>query len=191
MKKKQAIKSQSQGGLTNSQSISQSQNSQNKQGNTEDIKAILQELIQRSNLKKEEVLALFNSEKDKNDIPTSIFTNNKLSPLETLSKYLHENRSLKLSQIASLLNRNPRAVWAAYHSSKKKHPQAFIISQATFTIPTSEFSNNKFSILEVTSAYLKDNYALSIREISSLLTRDTSTIWTAYTRYKKKVTLHG
>lgn len=45
-------------------------------------------------------------------IPVSVFTEKKLGPLESLSKYLVENSHLKISQAARLLDKNPKSVWA-------------------------------------------------------------------------------
>jgi len=54
-------------------------------------------------------------------IPTLIFCNEILSPLETIVKYLKEEQSLNYSEIASLLARDSRTIWTVYNRSKKKN----------------------------------------------------------------------
>jgi DNA-binding CsgD family transcriptional regulator len=53
------------------------------------------------------------------DIPLTEFKKNKLSILETITLYL-KNKGLKLSEIAKLLNKNPRTIWTCYNRAKKK-----------------------------------------------------------------------
>lgn len=53
-------------------------------------------------------------------IPVSILANRKLSVLEAIVSYLKDNLNLRYIEIASLINRNERNVWAAYNKAKKK-----------------------------------------------------------------------
>jgi len=53
-------------------------------------------------------------------------------------------------------------------------------------LPISIF-NEKLGMLESASLYLRDELKLSFKEISGLLKRDYKTIWTSYTKAKKKV----
>lgn len=53
-------------------------------------------------------------------------------------------------------------------------------------IPSSIFCDRSLSVLEVLVAYLKDQKHLTFHEIARLLNRDDRTIWTVYTRGKKK-----
>lgn len=52
-------------------------------------------------------------------LPVSIFSSN-LGPLESISTYLHDNSKLSFNEIAKLLDRDNRTVWACYHTAKKK-----------------------------------------------------------------------
>ena len=54
-------------------------------------------------------------------IPASIFTDRKLSVLEAIAGYLRDNFNLRYSEIAALLNRNERNMWAVYSRYKKKN----------------------------------------------------------------------
>lgn len=151
----------------------------------ESIKNLVKDLIRKYNLQKEDFLSLFEKEHT-NDLPISIFDNKKLSALETISKYLREVRHLKFSQIGSFLNRDPRTIWSAYNSSKKKLPSKLKVEESEITIPLSKFTNKKFSILESIVSHLKENYDLTFHQIAELLNRDDRTIWTVLSRFKKK-----
>lgn len=172
------------GGLTNSPSNQQQQSQQ------DIVKLLLKELVQKYDLKKEDILEAV-QEKDDNELPISIFNTKELSSLEAISKYLHEDKHLKFSQIAALLKRDSRTIWSSYQFSKKKHPAALIIKTSDIKIPTSQLTDRSISVLESIVAYLKENYNLSLHQIAILINRDDRTIWTVYSRYKKKVMLHG
>ncbi|HLC62866.1 MAG TPA: hypothetical protein VJJ21_00955 [Candidatus Nanoarchaeia archaeon] len=184
MKEKQGKKESDAGGLTSSPTNS------NPQSSKEIVKLLLKELVQKYDLKKEDILDAIKKEDD-NDLPISIFNNPSLSSLETISKYLHENQQLKFSQIASLLHRDSRTIWSAYQSSSKKLPQKFFIKPSEIKIPLSQLTDRSISVLESIVSYLKENYSLSLHQIAVLLNRNDRTIWTVYSRYKKKVMLHG
>lgn len=53
-------------------------------------------------------------------IPVSTFTDRKFSVLESIVCYLKDNFNLRYSQIAALLNRNERNIWAVYNKAVKK-----------------------------------------------------------------------
>ena len=53
-------------------------------------------------------------------IPVSIFTDRKLSVLESIVGYLKEKFNLRYSEIAALLNRDERNMWTVYNRYKKK-----------------------------------------------------------------------
>ncbi len=118
-------------------------------------------------------------------IPLSIFSK-KLSSLETITKYLKEEQNLNFSKIAFLLNRNPRTIWGAYSSAIKKQKPPFKIKKSEFSIPTSALTNRRFSILESIVAYLKEEFSLTYHKIALLLNKDDRTVWTVYSRAKKK-----
>lgn len=118
-------------------------------------------------------------------IPVSLFTT-KLAPLETISKFLIENQNLTIKQASQILNRSQKTIWQAYSSSKKKFSKNFTIKQEQFSIPISIFSNRKLSVLEALVSYLKDTQGLKFSQIAVLLDRDQRTIWTSYSRAKKK-----
>ena len=114
-------------------------------------------------------------------IPISIFKNN--SPLEALVKYLKENLDLSLSEISRLLNRDQRTIWITYDNAKKKIKNLDVSSK--ITIPLTYFSERELSILENLVDYLIEQ-KFSLPKISELLERNYKTIYTIYTRIKKK-----
>jgi hypothetical protein len=118
-------------------------------------------------------------------IPLSLFKTN-LAPLETLTKFLIENNNLTIKDISVLLNRSPKTIWQAYKSSKSKHKLKFTIKQEQFLISVSIFSNRNLSVLESLVSYLKETQNLKFSQIASLLDRDQRTIWTLYSRARKK-----
>jgi hypothetical protein len=118
-------------------------------------------------------------------IPISIF-NKKISFLEAVAKYLHDNMELNFKVIAETLSREPVTVRTSYNNATKKHPQKLNASNFNPSIPLSILSNRKFSVFEIIAIYLKDEIHLSFNKIAGLLERDYKTIWTTYSRAKKK-----
>ncbi len=54
------------------------------------------------------------------EIPTSIFRDRTLKPLEAIAEYLHEHEGLTFHQIARVLNRDDRTIWTVYNRAKRK-----------------------------------------------------------------------
>ena len=54
-------------------------------------------------------------------IPVSILQNRKFSVLEAIVSYLKDNFNLRYSEIAVLLNRDERNMWAVYNRAKRKN----------------------------------------------------------------------
>ncbi|MBD3310190.1 hypothetical protein GF351_03145 [Candidatus Woesearchaeota archaeon] len=69
------------------------------------------------------------SEKTKADkgerlaVPAELFSNRKLGVLEMAVKFLKEEIGLRYSEIADLLDRDDRTIWAVYHQAVKKLPK--------------------------------------------------------------------
>ena len=118
-------------------------------------------------------------------IPANIFSE-KLSSLETIAKYLKENLGLKNKEIAKITKRSAKTIYQAYNSAKEKFDKKFEIKESKFYIPISALTNRKLGVLESVVKFLKENYELNYSEIGRLLGRDPRTIWTAYSRGKKK-----
>jgi len=71
--------------------------------------------------KRKRIFAITNT---KYYIPILIFSNRKFAVLELISEYLHDHYSLTYSQIAVLMQRDPRTIWTSYNRIKKKRGNA-------------------------------------------------------------------
>jgi DNA-binding transcriptional MerR regulator len=58
------------------------------------------------------------------DIPSSIFKDRDLAPLEAITEHLKDDLGMSFHEIAVLLNRNDRTIWTCYSRAKKKHQKA-------------------------------------------------------------------
>lgn len=119
-------------------------------------------------------------------LPVSIFNNEELGCLETIVRYLKEELNLKFHEIALLLNRNDRTIWATYNIACKKRKEKLPVKESKFFIPVSIFKDRKFSVLELLVSYLKDTFNLRYSKIAVLLNRDERNIWTVYNNAGKK-----
>ncbi len=119
-------------------------------------------------------------------LPISIFDNRKLSALETITKYLKENKKLSFHGIGEMLNRNERCIWTTYNNSRKKMPEGISVKPSKYLIPADIITNRKLSVLENITKYMKEKLGISLHEIAVLLNRDDRTIWTVYNRANKK-----
>ena len=119
-------------------------------------------------------------------IPVTIFSK-RLSSLEAITKYLKENLGLKNKVIAKLINRNVKTIYQAQSSANEKAKKKFEIKETKFYVPVHVLVDRKLGVLESVVKYLRENYELNYSEIGRLLGRDPRTIWTAYSRCKKKI----
>ena len=55
------------------------------------------------------------------EIPVSVFTDESLGPLESVSKFLIEELKMEYSDAAKLLNRDSRSIWACYKRATEKN----------------------------------------------------------------------
>ena len=119
-------------------------------------------------------------------LPHSIFTN-KLSCLESISRYLHENIGLSFAEIGRKLGRSAVTIRTTYNNARDKSGSAKLdVSGVEFKIPTSLFSDRSIPVMGHIVVYLKDHYELKFRKIAELLCRDYKTVWTAYSKVIKK-----
>ena len=125
-------------------------------------------------------------EKEEVKVPISVFNNEKLGALETIVKYLRENKLLSFKQIGSLTNRNDIALAVSYRNAKKKLEEKFVEEISPYYLPVSILQDRKFSVLENVVSYLKDTFGLTYHKIAILLNRNDRTIWTVYQRARKK-----
>ncbi|MFH1506598.1 MAG: sigma factor-like helix-turn-helix DNA-binding protein [archaeon] len=144
---------------------------------------LLRELAQEYKISPEDILGEI--EKRERSIPTSVF-NKKLSPLETVSKFLREDRQLSIKSIAKLTQRSEKTVWQALNAAKQKMPEPLVVDLTKPCFPIPKLQDRSLSILEHIVLYMKDELNLKYSQIAELLQRDDRTIWTVYSRAKKK-----
>jgi hypothetical protein len=125
------------------------------------------------------------SERKSKTIPLSIFKNDHLSPLESIVKFLKENKKLTYSEISYLLKRNYDPIAITYRNAKRKMPSQ-LVDRSKILIPTSIFRNKQLSISENLVSFLKDILHMKYNEIASALNRNQRTVWTIYKRSIKK-----
>ena len=118
-------------------------------------------------------------------VPITIFRP-ELSVLESVVKYLKENRGYNFHEIGSLLARNERNIWHAYTKANKKYSKKIVVKKTDYFIPVSIFTNRKLSPLEAVVDYLENFYKLDYRKIASLLQKTAGAIWTVLSRLKSK-----
>ena len=151
------------------------------------LKAFIGHLKYERKLSTDQIAELFGKKIPKKELlPVSIFDNKELSCLETIVKFLKEEFKLRFHEIALLLNRNDRTIWATYNIACKKRKEKLFVKESKFFVPVSVFKDRKFSVLEALVSYLKENFNLRYSEIATLLAPDERNIWTVYNRYKKK-----
>ncbi|MFH1064533.1 MAG: hypothetical protein V1729_05610 [Candidatus Woesearchaeota archaeon] len=127
-------------------------------------------------------------------IPSSIFQDRNLAPLESITEYLKEENDLSYHEIAQILDRDDRTIWTCYNRAQKKrqeHPKAREPSKKDVQIPLEIFKNRQLAPLESISFYLKERASMSFHEIAVLVGRDDRTIWTCHNRAKKKQARQG
>lgn len=120
-------------------------------------------------------------------IPVSVFSNDYLSALEAIVKYLHENKELRLSEIARIISRDQRAVGVTYRFASKKMKVILKAPVSKYSLPASTIAGRKLSVLESIVYYLRETYSLSYHEIALIIRRDDRTVWTVYYRALRKL----
>jgi hypothetical protein len=133
-----------------------------------------------NSLTKEELIDMIISERE-DKIPVTIFTKD-LAPLESIVKYLKDNKGMTIKKISEKLDRSSKTIWTTYNNVRGKK---LVFADTEYLIPISFFSK-KTSILETTVYYLKKNHDMTLHQIAVILHRDDRTIWTVYHRAQVK-----
>ena len=118
---------------------------------------------------------------EEDTVPITIFSQ-KLSSLQAIVKYLHEKKTLSFAQIARLLQRDQRTIWATYNAVKDKQLEE--IPTETL-IPVSIFSDRTLSTLETLVFYMLNN-GISLKKTAFLLKKNYQTVWTVKQRIARK-----
>jgi len=119
-----------------------------------------------------------------NSFPISII-NKKLTVLESIVKFLKEEKKYSFRKIASLISRNEKNLWHTYKKAKDKMSGKLAIKKDVL-VPLKVLQETKLSPLEAVVFFLRTEKELSLHEIAVLLSRDDRTVWTVLDRAKKK-----
>lgn len=119
------------------------------------------------------------------EIPLSVLSVQDLSALESICRYLKDEKGLKYSEIANLLNRDQRTIWVTCHNSLKKRKEPLAIPKSTYNLSISLFQDRNLSVLEVVVHYLKDTKHLRYVDIAGLINRDERNVWALYNKAGK------
>jgi len=120
----------------------------------------------------ESVLTDYKSHKN---VPLNIYSDKTLGILEATVKYLKENKNLTHHEIALILNRDDRTIWATYNKALKKHKDKLAITLGE-TIDPRIFSNRDQAPLKTIILHLKSK-GMTIKDISTTLNRSYKNIW--------------
>ncbi|MFC1754161.1 hypothetical protein ACFL96_12365 [Thermoproteota archaeon] len=156
----------------------------------EQLKAVFASLVtvlKDQGMSPEELLGIYQGEEtaDKRFVPVAIFAT-KLSPSESLCKYLKENLELSYKEISKLLNRDERSIWTSHNRAKAKMPEPFVDAGKSLFIPIEIFSNREMSILENLVLYIREHTDETNYGIAKILNKTPSMIYTIYNRARAK-----
>ena len=152
----------------------------------EELKKVIHEYRVQHGINRYELVDLVMGEEVLEDvIPVCIF-DKRISCFEAIVKYLRDNKSLSLNDIASLINRSKSTVATTYANAKRKMSIRFDVKSSEHDLPISILADRKFSVNEVLIKYLREKSCLRFSEIGKLIERDQRTVWTVYNRAKFK-----
>jgi len=117
-------------------------------------------------------------------VPASIFST-QLSPAEALVKHLKEDKHLRYTEIAKLLNRDQRGLWSSYKRAQEKQTRPLPLWNEHL-IPISTFKNRQLSILEHVVHHLRGK-GMAVKDIGKLLNKSPSTIAAVHHRVRRKL----
>lgn len=151
------------------------------------LRQLLRNLQQDNKLELPQLIEMFQEVKQEYNIPLSIFsTKTHLHPAEALSFYLTEEQKLSYQEIAKLLNRNEKSIWATSQRVKKRKLKLVKLNQKEkYFLPLSIFQNRSYSLLESAILHLNQVYHLSNKEISQLLQKSPNSIAVLLKRAKE------
>jgi hypothetical protein len=139
----------------------------------------------------ENFLTAYKEEKEKQDscpIPLAIYEDRHIGVLEATVRYMRDTYSMRLIDIARLLNRDSRTVWMAYSKARLKQKSTAVLGKIdAVTIPCMIFADRRIGPLEAVVFYAHDKMDMKFSEIAAVLKRDYSTIWLSYRNCTRKL----
>ncbi|MFC1647864.1 hypothetical protein ACFL1B_00225 [Nanoarchaeota archaeon] len=149
------------------------------------LSELVETLLQKYDLSYSDFEDIIKKKKEVIKLPVSVFRN-KLSPLESIVKYLRENKGLKYKEIGDMLGRDPRVIGVTYTRAKKKVPDMLPERKSKYDVPIDLFKDKTLSVAENLVMYLLSR-GLRLHEIAVIMKRDDRTIWTVQARSKLKI----
>jgi len=122
--------------------------------------------------------------KDEGDlfVDVSIFSNRKLSVLESLISYL-KKKGYRNYEIAELLNKDQRNISTLYSRVNRKLKRE-LIEKKEIVVPVKIFRYGGSGVLY---KYLRENIGLRFNEIARLTNREDSTVWMNYRNVNQRI----
>jgi DNA-directed RNA polymerase specialized sigma24 family protein len=119
-------------------------------------------------------------------VPVEVFSQG-LNVVESLTKYLKEDKKKSFADIAKLLNKKENTVWLNYERAHSKMAERLIIpAKPAIIIPISALVSDNHNLLESIVIYLRDAKGLSNKEVASMLKTSEVVTSAAYHRTRKK-----
>ena len=119
------------------------------------------------------------------EVPLELFSLD-LLPSESLILYLKDHKNMTFKEIGTLLFRDEAGCRSTYERAFSKSAKPADIKNPTQMIPISCFNRREYSVLESLMLYLVDTKHLRVADIAETLNKPYSTLYTTYTRAKKK-----
>jgi len=134
-----------------------------------------------------EALEKYSSTNFDKGIPIFILRTKELSSLESIVKFLRENKRMSYSLMGSLLHRNSKSLAVTYAVARKKLSSSFSSDMRSDAqrIPFAAFSDG-LSVLESICVYFR-SLDYSYAAISRLICKDQRTVWTVCNRARRKL----
>ncbi len=158
---------------------------QENQGLEQSIKFFIKLVKEKFDLTDNDLIKII-EKKETITLPIEIF-GTELGALEAIVKFLREEHNLRFCEIARLLKRDQRTIWATYSKSKAKHPLRFEVYRSEILVPLHIFSKREHSVLEALVFFLKEDLHKNFKQISFLTSRNYKTIWCTYQKAARKV----
>lgn len=118
-------------------------------------------------------------------IPYAIFSD-KLGIMESIVKYLHENKGLSFKDIASLTGRDNKNIWKTYQKASSKLGSRLKEGSDGFALEI--IKSARFSAFESIMYHIMNkNKQIDIKDLSEKLKRKPTTIRTIFYRVRNKV----
>jgi len=148
----------------------------NKQQVLEDLKLLIDRIKDAYKVEDSELAASIFED----TIPVDAAVQEDLTVFESVTKYLHENRNKRFADIALILGRNQKTIWATYNRARHKRKKA-VTAKSTVLVPLSIFRDNNLSPLESIVKFLLEKNMRGI-DIARLLNKAPTTISTVKSR---------